>query len=356
MLRIGLAAVTTATGVISGVALAGPAVAQVPAAAGWHVTKTVAGPNFQEFTSATAASGTSAWAFESGGAITKPRAYRLSGHAWSARAFPGQAGEQVFATSSSSPADVWAFTLTEHSTSRVLRYNGHSWKQVKTFGQLVGTGLAISSNDVWVFGEPFKPELGTMHFNGHRWIKVGGGLLLGASALSASSIWAYGPASVAHWNGSSWHRTSVTRLLPKGSQVCGAGFLSGIVALSAKNVYAVGAGGCPDGQGPLVLLHFDGKSWQRVAIKTLHADPEAIVSDGSGGVWLPLVTGAPPSSTMYHFSRGTLTRVRLPVSPAHLQFFGATIGQHTTAAIAFGLSRKSFSASTSRALIMQFGS
>ncbi len=360
MLKIGSAAVAVAAlAMLTGgaVAVAAPAATALRAAPAWHVTKTVGGSGFQEFSAATAATGTSAWAFESGGATSKPRAYKLSGHTWAQEPFPGQPGEEIFSASSSSPSNVWAFTTTDSSTSRVLRFNGHSWKQVKTFGKLISTGLAISPTNVWVFGEPFGRErLGTMRFNGHGWRAVGKGPFLGASALSASSIWAYGPQNVGHWNGSTFHRVSVARLLPKPSQVCGPGFLSGIVALSATNVYAAGAGGCPDGQGPLVLLHYNGHSWSKVAIKTLHADPEAIIRDGSGGLWLPLVTGAPPSSTMYHFSHGALSKVSLPVSPLHLDLFGAAIGTHTTAAIAFGLTRTSISASKSTAVVMQFGS
>lgn len=59
---------------------------------------------------------------------------------------------------------------------------------------------------------------------------------------------------------------------------------------------------------------------------------------------------------MYHFAHGVLTRVRLPISPSHLDFFGAAVGKHTTAALAFGLTRKSFAASKSTAVMMQFGS
>lgn len=358
MLRVGSAAAAMVIGIggsAAGLAAAAPATAGAQASAAWHIAKTVAGPNFPSFTAAAAASGTSAWAFETPGGNAKPRAYQLTGRNWQLRSFPGKQGEVILAASASSGSNVWAFTNRGGSTSRVLRFNGHGWRQVKVFGKLINSGLAISPTNVWVFGETFPPSLGAVHYNGHSWVKSAGGLA-GASALSANSIWAYGMASVAHWNGSKWRSTSVAKLLPKGNQVCGPGFLAGIDALSARNVVAVGAGGCPDGGGPLVLLHYNGSRWSRVASKHLNADPVGLISDGVGGLWIPLATGAPPSSFMERYAHGTLSQVKLPISEQHLALFGAAIGRHTTAALTFGLSRKSFTATTSTAVILRFGS
>jgi hypothetical protein len=331
-----------------------PAGAAVHAPAAWHVAKTVPGPNFPAFTAAADASATSAWAFEASQSGAKTRAYQLSGRTWRLRPFPAKQGEQIFSASATSSSDVWVFSSTSSSTSRVLRFNGQSWRQVKTFGKLINSGLAISSTDVWVFGESFAPSLGAVHYNGHTWTQTARGLL-GGSALSARSVWAYGTSSVAHWNGTRWRVTSVAKLLPKGGGACGPGFLGGIDAISASNVVAVGAGGCPDGQGPFVLLHYNGTKWSRVAIRRIHADPFGVIGDGAGGVWIPLGTGAPVSSFIDHYSHGTLAQVKLPISEQHLALFGASIGPHTTAALAFGLSRKSFSASTSTAVILRFG-
>jgi hypothetical protein len=107
------------------------------------------------------------------------------------------------------------------------------------------SGLTISPTDTWVFGEALAPSLGTLHYDGHTWTKVKTGTgLLGASALSATSIWAFGPSGVGRWNGHTWKRTSVARLLPKSSKICGPGFLNAIDAISATNVFADGTAGC----------------------------------------------------------------------------------------------------------------
>jgi len=342
-------------GGLSGLAAVPPAEAGAHAAAAWHIAKSVPGPNFPAFTAAAAASGTSAWAFEEPGGNARPAAYELTGTTWHARPFPGKLNEQVLAASASSSSNVWAFTTTESSTSRVLRFDGHGWQQVKVFRDLISSGLVLSPTNVWVFGEPFAPSLGAVHYNGHTWTKSARGLV-GASALSASSIWAYGGSNVAHWNGSKWRTTSVARLLPKSNQVCGPAFVAGIEALSARDVFAVADGGCPDGGGPFVLLRYNGSRWSKVAPShRISAHPQAVISDGMGGIWIPMVTGAPESSFMEHYAHGTLSRVALPIRERHLALVGAVIGQHTTAALAFGLSRKSFTASTSTAVILRYG-
>jgi hypothetical protein len=43
------------------------------------------------------------------------------------------------------------------------------------------------------------------------------------------------------------------------------------------------------------------------------------------------------------------------VLPAHLDLFGAAVGKNTTAALAVGYMRKSFSAHTTTAVILRFG-
>jgi hypothetical protein len=233
----------------------------------------------------------------------------------------------------------------------VLRFDGTAWSKVKKFSKPINSGLAISSTDAWVFG---SPGVGTWHFDGHSWTKPASGAgLQGASALSATSIWAFGGTNVAHWNGKSWAKTSVAALLLKNTQLSHS-FVAGIYAASARNVYATASGGRQDEGGPLVLLHFNGSKWSRVAENTSLGGPAAIIPDGRGGLWIPVDTGVPPSSSMEHFSHGHLASVTLPFSPAHIALFTAAIGKHTTAALTAGFTRKSFSARTTTAVILRF--
>lgn len=321
------------------------------AAAAWRIAKTVPGKNFPTFTAVTATSASSAWAFEAASG-KKPAAWQLSGATWAKRPFPGKSSEAVVSAGSSSSRNVWAFT-----TGRALRWNGSTWSVIRKFTKAIGSGLVISRSDVWVFGSPFAPGtgLGSWNYNGHKWTQRRSGRgLFGASALSPASIWAYGSKNVAHWNGHTWTRTSVASLLPPNTPVCGSG-LSGIDAISARSVWAIGTGGCQDQGGPFVLLHYNGAAWSRIALLKNLGAPQAIIGDGRGGLWLPVLTGFPGDGSMEHYSHGSLSSVHLPIGPLHLALFGAAIGRHTTAALAVGYSRKSFTASTTTAVILRFG-
>lgn len=333
-----------------GVASIGPAAiaaarASVPHAARWHVSLKVAGPGSPGFTAVTATSGTSAWAFETQSGKV-PAAYRFNGSSWARHTLPASKDDFITSASSSSVSNVWAFTF----EGQVLRYNGHSWGKVRKFGKPINAGLTVGPGNAWVFGPP-----GTWHFNGHRWkhlTSVKG--LEGASALSAGSIWAYGSTSVAHWNGSSWKKTSVAKLLPKNTQLSRS-FVAGIYAASAHSVYAIASGGRQDEGGPLVLLHYNGSAWSRVATNTKLGGPAGVAADGQGGLWIPVVTGVPGSASMEHFSGGKLTGAALPVSPPHLFLSGAGAAKHSVAALAVGFTRTSFNATTSTAVILRFG-
>jgi len=319
---------------------------EIARAASWHTSFQVAGPNGPAFTAVTATSGSSAWAFDASGGAA-PAAFRFNGSRWTRHAFPAGRGDFVTSASASSASNVWAFTF--HGL--VLRFNGTSWAKVKKFSKPIGSGLAISSTDVWVFG---SPGTGTWHFNGHGWTRsLTGKGLEGASALSASSIWGFGGTDVAHWNGKAWTKTSVARLLPKNTQLSHS-FVAGIYAASARSVYASASGGRQDEGGPLVVLHFNGLRWSRVAEDTSVGGPAAVIPDGRGGLWIPVDTGVPPSGSMLHFFRGHIANVPLPFSPAHIALFGAAIVKHTTAALTVGFTRKSFGARTTTAVILRF--
>jgi hypothetical protein len=359
MLKVKLAALSvSAVALVAGAGslVASPAGAATHSPATWKIAKSVTGSNFPQFTGITAASATSAWAFgdTSGG---KPFAYELTGGSWQQKSFPGKANESVMSASSVSSSDVWAVTQNFVSnTSRVLKFDGHSWSPVKTFSSLEGNILALSSTNVWLFGSTFDGPAGlALHFNGHSWSTSAGSKgLAGASALSAKSIWAFGSTSVSHWSGSGWKSTSVAKLLPKNNELC-VSRLTGIAAISAKNVYVAATGGCQDVGGPFVLLHYNGSAWSRLALKSNLGAPDAIISDGSGGAWLPVGTGAPVSGSMEHYGNGKLTSVNLPFTPAHGVLFAAAIGPNTTTAFAAGFTRKSFTSTTSTAVILRYG-
>jgi hypothetical protein len=312
----GLAFTTAAS---SSAAQAAPAPAAAhPAAAGWHIVKQVHNGPFGGFTAVIAVGRTGGWAFNQGPA---PTAWRRSGSTWTQVPFPGQANEVVVAAGAASPTNVWAFTA-GGAQSRALRWNGRTWTVQRTFAQQIGGAVVINSSDIWVFGQPYFPGtgLGAWHYNGRTWSRVASGHgLQGGSALSANNIWAVDGSDIAHWNGSTWSRTSVSHLLPA-KQALNGPLLTGIFAESAHNVYAIGNGGLEDEGGPLVILHWNGKQWSKVAEGNFGFGTQPLQQaspDGHGGLLLPMPGVDGQKSYLLHYIPGhPLGEATLPGGPS----------------------------------------
>jgi type IV secretory pathway VirB2 component (pilin) len=303
----------------SSAAQAAPAPAAArPAAAGWHIVKQVHNGPFGGFTAVIAVGRTGGWAFNQG---PVPTAWRRSGSTWTQVPFPGQPNEVVVAAGAASPTNVWAFTA-GGAQSRALRWNGHTWTVQRSFAQQIGGAVVINSSDIWVFGQPYFPGtgLGAWHYNGRTWSRVASGRgLQGGSALSANNIWAVDGSDIAHWNGSSWSRTSVSRLLPA-KQALNGPLLTGIFAESAHSVYAIGNGGLQDDGGPLVILHWNGKQWSKVAEGNFGFGTQPLQQaspDGHGGLLLPMPGVDGQKSYLLHYRPGhPLGEASLPGGPS----------------------------------------
>jgi hypothetical protein len=310
----GVAGLLAAGGVTAASATAAPPVA----APHWHVAKSVKTDVNGQFTAVVATGKSAAWAFDGLGFTAHATAWRLAGKTWSKVAFPSKAGEEVITAGASSPSDVWAFTDISGAGSRVLRWNGAKWSIVKTFPAQIGDASVVAGNDVWVFGfaaAPLQPALGVWHYNGHTWTRVSKSIQ-GGSALSATSVWGFSGTAVEHWNGHKWASTSVRSLLPaKMKNGLNDPSVTGILALSAKNVYAIGNGNLQDEGGPVVVLHYNGSKWAKVAQGNFGFGPFAeFSSDGSGGLWLPMDGPFGGTSFLVHYAGGKLTKATLPVS------------------------------------------
>jgi hypothetical protein len=254
---------------------------------------------------------------------------------------------------------VWAFTDVG-AKSRVLRWNGHQWSAVKTFARPIGGASVASGNDVWVFGQPgINQQLGVWHYNGHGWSQLSPSLD-GGSALSATNVWAFRGTSVFHFNGHSWAKTSVARLLPR-RQSGGLNdpIVTGIYALAAHNVYAIGNGQAQDEGGPTVVLHYNGHSWSKVAQGSFGygTQPSQQISpDGSGGLWLPMPGFGGLPSYVLHYSGGNLTPAALPHGAQGIDVESIANIPNTTEMLAGGFTHQSGNPSLSVvAVILQYG-
>jgi len=192
-----------------------------------------------------------------------------------------------------------------------------SWHVVKRVDYNGSNGVftavtAVGRGDGWAFD-------GYSRATAWEWSQVASGHgLEGGSGQSASDIWAFDGADVAHWNGSAWSRTSVAALLPAQQQLNDPA-LTGIYEQSRHSVYAIANGRQEDEGGPLVILHWNGSAWSKVAggdfgFGTL----QQLASDGDGGLWLPMPGADGQKSYLLHYSDGHLTPAALPGGPSKI--------------------------------------
>ena len=116
--------------------------------------------------------------------------------------------------------------------------------------------------------------------------------------------------------------------------------VTGIYAQSADSVYAIGNGNRQDEGGPTVILHYNGRSWTKVAEGSFGygtLPSQQISPDGRGGLWLPMpgLLGAP--SCLLHYAGGTLTTVKLPADGRLISIESVARVPGTTQMLAGGL-------------------
>ncbi len=187
-----------------------------------------------------------------------------------------------------SKQDIWTvgghndFNNTHHLTL-AEHWNGTTWSVSPTVDKSTENELlavsAISANDVWAVGYT-EVNLGnfqtlTEHWNGTSWsiipsINVGsvGDILSGVVDVSAKDVWAVGDATVnfstsqtliEHWDGVKWKVVSSPSVPALENQ------LSSVSALSAQDIWTVGsATDNTSGAVQTLIEHWNGTQWSIV--------------------------------------------------------------------------------------------
>lgn len=304
LLAAGLASSAYAATTASTGSTAKSVAAQTPA---WHTVLSVPnGSQRNQFDTVIATGRTTGWAFQYGGA-----AYERTGASWKAVALPNTGGA-VEVAGASSPWDVWAAYQSHNGNSEELdHWNGRTWTIATTFpsGGTVTAISPLSATDVWVFGGS-SGTAGVFHYNGRTWAEVSG-TLYGGSALSDNNVWGVNGTDVEHYNGRAWTATNVASLLPAQLSGHAASSLTSILALAPNNVYATGEGDQTPRGGPGVVLHYNGRSWTRVAESGAFVGGKALVSDGEGGLWIEAQGFPARLPELFRYSAGQLTGVNL---------------------------------------------
>jgi hypothetical protein len=298
LLSISLA---SATGVaLASAAWAATTPAKLPS---WHVLETVNGSS-RDFGAVVATGPASGWALVDNASY----AYERTGvTTWKKVPYPGGNGVSVAAAAATSASDVWAFTNIAGTRSQAVELMRGKWTVRKTLGGYVNTVSVLAANDVWVFG-----FTAIYHYNGSTWAKVAGGTS-GGDALSASDYWlagASGQTTVTHVNNGKKATVNLASLLPAKRKIAlDDPRVAGVYAASDTNVYVIGNGSAQDAGGPVVILHYDGHAWTKLASYDM-GNPFGITPDGAGGLWIPV--GWAGGGTILHYSRGAITVTALP--------------------------------------------
>jgi hypothetical protein len=190
------------------------------------------------------------------------------------------------AVSASSASNMWAVGSGGNGETIALHWNGKSWKRVRSPNpgtSFLNGVVTTSNNNAWAVGTDGGSCSCTKalieRWNGKTWKVVFNGLssfqtfLTGVAASSASNAWAVGLthatvniAALMHWNGKSWKR--VTKGAGFGT-ANGASTVFGVATTSAKNAWAVGS------RGGTKIMRFNGASWKSVP---LPAEPGLVSS------------------------------------------------------------------------------
>jgi len=187
-------------------------------------------------------------------------------------ASPGTVFNSLHGVATISANDVWAVgssangTLAEH-------WNGTAWTVSTTpnaapYSDSLDAVAAASTNDVWAVGTAGSAA-SIQHWNGNQWAVASASVpqysaLSGVVALSATNAWAVGSSNgplVEHWDGATWSAVATPRGA-SGSYLNGETLL-GVAAVSANDIWAVGANTSLNcgGQLPALIEHWNGSSW-----------------------------------------------------------------------------------------------
>jgi hypothetical protein len=230
---------------------------------------------------------------------------------------PSNSEGALQAVSADSTSDVWAVGKTAGFTTTPLieHFNGKKWGLVTSApesGNVLVAVDALSPTNVWAIGT-FTPRRGGRrsvieHFNGSEWSVVlslpFGTTLSSISAVSANDIYAVGSVStsreqlIEHWNGSSWSPTGPG--VPEGPGIK-SGALTGVTALSASDVWAVGFGehfekGFETPVDFQLTEHFNGSKWTVVPSESV--DGARNVSGLAGGPLFAVGQGVNENKTL----------------------------------------------------------
>ena len=238
-------------------------------------------PNMQGFTGMAAVTSNDIWAVGYGGGT---RIWHWDGTIWSI--VPHPSGGSLEGVAAISTDDVWAVGFYGADVrTRILHWNGVEWSIIPSpspaFSNRLTSVTAVSINDVWAMGHTYTVGVGqrilAMHWDGSSWAVIPTpdtgaqtNFLYGASAASASDVWAVGYTEggplartlTLHWNGTQWSIVPS----PNRDEDSTHNYIVSIAAIAENDAWAVGHSEYSD---PItgetsrltLALHWNGTLW-----------------------------------------------------------------------------------------------
>lgn len=282
----------------------------------WSVVKSPGvGTVYNLLSSATVVASNNVWAVGAYQSQNKPWRTLIEhwdGKQWSVVKSPNVSNvlsNYLWGVAAVSANDIWAVGDGQQTNQAlILHWDGTKWRVVPNrslyLGALQGV-VALSQDNVWAVGDYFgNPAQETLieHWNGKQWSVVTSpnplqpqkiDILNAVSAISSKNIWAVGLYSdyayyqtlVEHWDGKSWSYVPSPSISGTDNE------LTGVAAVAANNVWAVG----DSGTSKTMIEHWNGKNWSIVKSPSPGGDDQ--LNDvkwvpGSPNVW---TVGARPN-------------------------------------------------------------
>jgi erythromycin esterase-like protein len=283
-----------------------------------------------------AVSASDVWAVgfqQNSGGVQQTLIEQWNGSSWSVISSPSPSSFSNTLTNIAavSASGVWAVGSQDNSgylpQTLIEQWNGSSWSVVSSpnvgsyNNQLWGV-VAFSPNLAWTVGftvEPNgPPQTLVERWNGTKWSvfvspnKIGAGSLSGVAAISASDIWAVGSdasgALTEHWNGTKWSFVSSP----------GQGtthILSGVAALSSSNVWSVGEYVTSSNNFDTLTERWNGTKWSIVSSPNSASqfnDLLGVAAVSANNVWAVGNSGAGQQTLIEHWNGSAWSIVPSP--------------------------------------------
>ncbi len=250
-----------------------------------------------------------------------------NGRTWSVvrSRLPGRPGIGLTAVAAVSRTDAWAVgdycpkgrcQIQEGKfTALILHWNGKRWSKVPALAKCASGNsflhgvAAASRRAAWAVGECDNKRTGgirplLLRWNGARWsayrgpdLRTAVNFMFSVTDISRSDAWAVGEHVLAdgvtratlilHWNGTTWS------LVPSPDPGSVSNYLTGVSAVSAKDVWATGIGAVPGSVVQILALRWNGSTWTQVPnANGAILGPVAISADRADDAWIV----GPPTS------------------------------------------------------------